>query len=206
VLPRHIARLVSAAAEVATALRHEPSGPRTDSATSGHIVRPSRPGRPLVAATTAQPSTAAQSPRPAPVLAAFVDLLVDHGANQAVTVAALDRLADLVPVTRPVAGNGQPAATPSSPSWASPLASAVPSSNWWPALAACATTGDTTPYSARCAPRSNGARISTCRHRSGAVSPPSPPDPTWRADERGHADERNWPCIQLGSSPSPARG
>jgi hypothetical protein len=54
-----------------------------------------------------------------PWFVAFIDLLVNHGADRAVTVAAVDRLArPLRRDLRRLVGMGPPAATLSWPAWA----------------------------------------------------------------------------------------
>jgi hypothetical protein len=99
VLPRRLCLIGSTPADLGTALRHEPSGTNSDPAVDRPILR--QLGRheqpPLINAQRLTP------PRPLRErelwFVAFIDLLVAHGADEDVTVAAVDRLADLFPVT-----------------------------------------------------------------------------------------------------------
>lgn len=91
ILPSSVRPVGSTATDLATVFRHEPSGA---DASPEHVVR--QLGRhqqpPLVAGS--EPDTLQLGERE-PWFCAFIDLLVTHGADQAVTVAAVDRLADL---------------------------------------------------------------------------------------------------------------
>jgi hypothetical protein len=98
VLPSVVRPVGSTAVDLATALRHEPSGADTDSA--GRVVR--QIGRheppPLIAAIDEQDGPSRMRERE-PWFDAFVGLLASHGADRAITEAAVDRLADLFSVT-----------------------------------------------------------------------------------------------------------
>jgi hypothetical protein len=100
VLPRSVRPVGSTSIDLATTLRHEPSRAGVDSATDSRIVR--QVGRhelpPLLADRSEKEELAAAGERE-PWFVAFVDLLVDHGADKTVTVAAVDRLADLFAVS-----------------------------------------------------------------------------------------------------------
>ena len=89
-LPSRIRLVGAAAAELVVAFRHEPSGPSDGSVLPqvGH-----HDMRPLLD----QPPTTRTTLRtePEPWYSAIIDLLVDRGADRAVTTAAVDRLADL---------------------------------------------------------------------------------------------------------------
>jgi hypothetical protein len=96
VLPSTVRPVGSTAADLATALRHESSG---DGASDVRRIvcqvgRHEQP--PLVA--SGEPDMPRAGERE-PWFCAFIDLLVTHGATKAVTVAAVDRLADLFAVT-----------------------------------------------------------------------------------------------------------
>jgi hypothetical protein len=96
VLPSTVRPVGSTATDLATALRHESSGAGASDVRRivCQIGRYEQP--PLVAAS------GTDTPRPGgrePWFSAFIDLLVAHGADKAVTVAAVDRLADLFAVT-----------------------------------------------------------------------------------------------------------
>jgi hypothetical protein len=96
VLPSTVRLVGSTAADLATALRHESS----DSGAGGvrrivcQVGRHEQP--PLV--VSGAPDTRRLGER-APWFCAFIDLLVAHGADQATSVMAVDRLADLFAVT-----------------------------------------------------------------------------------------------------------
>ena len=99
VLPSVVRPIGTTTTDLATALRHEPRGAdRTGDA--ARMVRQVRQHnqQPLVAG-----SGAAGGPIPLAKrerwFAAFIDLLVSHGADKATTVAAVDRLADLFATT-----------------------------------------------------------------------------------------------------------
>jgi hypothetical protein len=96
VLPSIVRPVGSAATDLATAFRHEPSG--ADDSSPERVVR--QIGRhqqtPLVCGS--EPDMPHNGERE-PWFCAFIDLLVTHGADQAVTVAAVDRLADLFGAT-----------------------------------------------------------------------------------------------------------
>lgn len=96
-LPRWVRPIGSTPVELATAFRHEPAGELAD--VQGVPQVGNREEAPL-AELLPVPTTTATS-RHDPWLTAFVDLLVEHGADPAVTTAALDRLADLFLVTPP---------------------------------------------------------------------------------------------------------
>jgi len=87
-LPRRVRPIGAAQAELVVALRHESSG-------AGGVVRQvgHHDERPLVQV----PAEPAERPLAArePWCAEFIELLVDHGADQAVTVSAVDRLSEL---------------------------------------------------------------------------------------------------------------
>ena len=96
VLPSTVRPVGSTATDLATALRHEPSD--ADASNARQIVRQLRQHEqpPLVAGS--EPGTLRLGERE-PWFATFIDLLVTHGADQATTVAAVDRLADLFAAT-----------------------------------------------------------------------------------------------------------
>jgi hypothetical protein len=99
VLPNVVRPIGTAACDLATALRHEPRGaePGWDNARVARQVR-QHEQLPLIAA-------AGEATEPLPMgdrelwFVAFIDLLVSHGADQGVAVAAVDRLADLFAAT-----------------------------------------------------------------------------------------------------------
>jgi hypothetical protein len=96
VLPSTVRPVGSTATDLATALRHESSGAGASDVRRivCQIGRHEQP--PLVAAGgTDTPRLGEREPW----FSAFIDLLIAHGADQAVTVAAVDRLADLFAVT-----------------------------------------------------------------------------------------------------------
>ncbi len=99
-LPQVVRPVGSAATDLATALRHEPRGAILDSAADPRLPRQVRRHEPLplLADRADQEDRAAVGERE-PWFAAFINLLVEHGADQAVTVAAVDRLTDLFTVT-----------------------------------------------------------------------------------------------------------
>jgi hypothetical protein len=98
VLPSVVRPIGATATDLATVLRHEPGGSdRGDAARIVRQVRRHEP-QPLVAApgqASGPPPLGAREPW----FVAFIDLLVSHGADQAIAVAAVDRLADLFAAT-----------------------------------------------------------------------------------------------------------
>ena len=99
VMPRRLWLIGSTPADLGAAFRHEPSGPYSDPAMDHRTL-------PQVGQHKQRPLVHAPLPLPArPVrererwFVAFIDLLVAHGADEDVTVPAVDRLADLFPVT-----------------------------------------------------------------------------------------------------------
>ena len=92
VLPSTVRPVGSTASDLTAALRHERSD--TDTGAARRIVRQVRQHEqpPLVHGN--EPDTPQLDQRE-PWFTAFIDLLVTHGADQATTVAAVDRLADL---------------------------------------------------------------------------------------------------------------
>jgi hypothetical protein len=99
VLPKVVRPIGTTATDLATAFRHEPRGADTG-AYAARIVRQVRQHeqQPLVAAPGEASWTLPLGERE-PWFIAFIDLLVSHRADQGVVVAAVDRLADLFPVT-----------------------------------------------------------------------------------------------------------
>jgi len=99
-LPHVVRPVGSTSTDLATALRHEPRGAGVDSAADLRILR--QVGRheplPLLSDRAEQEGPATLEERE-PWFAAFINLLVEHGAEQAVTIAAVDRLADLFTAT-----------------------------------------------------------------------------------------------------------
>jgi hypothetical protein len=99
VLPSIVRPVGTTASDLAAAFRHEPRG--EDASGTKRKVVP-QIGRhdhtPLVAPRTEFAEIGEPAGRE-PWFVAFVDLLVDHGADQTVTVAAVDRLADLFAVS-----------------------------------------------------------------------------------------------------------
>jgi hypothetical protein len=95
VLPSTVRPIGSTATDLATALRHEPSA--ADVGDARRIVCQVRQHEqpPLVAG--GEPGATPPLCEREPWFARFIDLLVAHGADPAVTVAAVDRLADLFP-------------------------------------------------------------------------------------------------------------
>jgi hypothetical protein len=96
VLPSVVRPIGTASTDLATALRHEPSGAGTNNARRvvrqvGHDEQP-----PLVACSDQDTAPFAERQ---PWFTAFIDLLVSHGADKPTTVAAVDRLADLFAAT-----------------------------------------------------------------------------------------------------------
>jgi hypothetical protein len=96
VLPSVVRPVGTTASDLAAAFRHEPRGEDAGSVDERQVVP--QIGRhdhaPLVGPRTESAEIGEPAGRE-PWFVAFVDLLVDHGADQAVTVAAMDRLADL---------------------------------------------------------------------------------------------------------------
>jgi len=92
-LPPLIRRVGATTAELAVAFRHEPNGPGDGTAGPqvGH-----HNARPLLDQPTA-PATPQKDREP--WYTAFIELLVNHGADRAVTTSAVDRLADLFTTT-----------------------------------------------------------------------------------------------------------
>jgi hypothetical protein len=95
-LPSIVRTVGSTATDLAAALRHEPSD--ADAGDERRIVRQVRQHEqpPLVHGN--EPDTPQLAERE-PWFTAFIDLLVKYGADQATTVAAVDRLADLFAAT-----------------------------------------------------------------------------------------------------------
>jgi hypothetical protein len=86
----------STATDLAAALRHERSD--ADAGAARRIVRQVRQHEQPPLVHGSEPDTSQLDERE-PWFAAFIDLLVKHGADQAVTIAAVDRLADLFTAT-----------------------------------------------------------------------------------------------------------
>jgi hypothetical protein len=99
-LPHVVRPVGSTSTDLATALRHEPRGVGLDSGADPRILQ--QVGRheplPLLADHIEHEGPGAAGERE-PWFTAFINLLVEHGADQAVTVAAVDRLADLFTAT-----------------------------------------------------------------------------------------------------------
>lgn len=97
VLPQAVNPIGSTTTDLATALRHEPQG--ADAAVDPRIPRQvhRHDERPLLDSST-QLSLDTGDPRH-PWLSSFIDLLASHGANSALAVAAVDRLADVLDIT-----------------------------------------------------------------------------------------------------------
>jgi hypothetical protein len=96
VLPRTVRPVGSTATDLAAALRHESSD--TDTGDARRIVRQVRQHEQPPLVHGSEPDTSQLDERE-PWFAAFIDLLVKQGADQTVTVAAVDRLADLFAAT-----------------------------------------------------------------------------------------------------------
>ena len=100
VLPAIVRPVGTTASDLAAAFRHEPRGEEAGGTDERQVVP--QIGRhdhtPLVAPPTT-PTTDEQPAGRQAWFVAFVDLLVDHGADKTVTVAAVDRLADLFTAT-----------------------------------------------------------------------------------------------------------
>jgi hypothetical protein len=96
-LPSIVRPVGSTATDLAAALRHEPSD--NEAGDARRIVRQVRQHEqpPLVASS--EPGATPPLCEREPWFCAFIDLLVTHGADQAVTIAAVDRLADLFAAT-----------------------------------------------------------------------------------------------------------
>ena len=96
-LPSLVRPVGATASDLATALRHEPSD--GDAGDARRIVRQVRQHEqpPLVAGS--EPGATPPLCERESWFTAFIDLLVTHGADQAVTVTAVDRLSDLFPAT-----------------------------------------------------------------------------------------------------------
>ena len=103
-LPSVLRRVGSTAHDLAVAFRHEAPGRGGDTAEIRLPGRRARDGLPTF------PDGATASARHG-WYDRLVALLVEHGANRAVTIAVLDRLADLMTSTAPATGNAQPATT-----------------------------------------------------------------------------------------------
>lgn len=100
VLPLGVRPVGSTAADLATAFGHEPQGPSYDAAVEPRILRQvGRHQPPPLLAGPAEQAAAAPLHHREPWFDAFVDLLVGFGPDRAVTVAAVDRLADLFGAT-----------------------------------------------------------------------------------------------------------
>jgi hypothetical protein len=97
VLPRAVRAVGSTATDLATALRHEPSD--GDTGDARRIVRPVRQHEQPPLVVGSEPGATLPLGEREPWYCAFIDLLVTHRADQAVTVAAVDRLADLFAAT-----------------------------------------------------------------------------------------------------------
>jgi len=91
-LPRRVRQIGATQAELVVALRHEPSGAGGAVRQVGH-----HDERPLVQ-VPAEPTERPPVERE-PWCAEFIELLVDHGADKAVTISAVDRLSDLFTTT-----------------------------------------------------------------------------------------------------------
>jgi hypothetical protein len=96
VLPSIVRPVGSTATDLAAALRHEPSD--ADAGDARRVVRQVRHHEQPPLVCGCEPETLQLGDRE-PWFCAFIDLLVTHGADQAVTVAAVDRLADLFTAT-----------------------------------------------------------------------------------------------------------
>jgi hypothetical protein len=98
VLPSVVRPVGSTATDLATALRHEPTG--ADDSSPERVVRQvGQHERPPLVTSCSEPHAAAPVGEREPWFIAFIDLLVSHGANQATTETAVDRLADLFATT-----------------------------------------------------------------------------------------------------------
>jgi hypothetical protein len=95
ILPSTVQPVGSTATDLAAALRHEPSDADAGDA---RIVRQVRHHEQPPLVCGCEPETLQLGDRE-PWFCAFIDLLVTHGADPAVTVAAVDRLADLFTAT-----------------------------------------------------------------------------------------------------------
>ncbi|MGH3737779.1 MAG: hypothetical protein ACRDT6_19530 [Micromonosporaceae bacterium] len=99
VLPRWLCLIGSTAADLGTALRHEPFGPNSDPSVDRPTLRqPTQHEQPPLIHAQHGMSSRPLNERER-WFVAFIDLLVANGADKDVTVAAVDRLADLFPVT-----------------------------------------------------------------------------------------------------------
>jgi hypothetical protein len=96
VLPSTVRPVGSTATDLAAALRHEPSD--TDTGDARRIVRQVRQHQQPPLVHDSETDTPQLGERE-PWFTAFIDLLVTYGADQAITVAAVDRLADLFTAT-----------------------------------------------------------------------------------------------------------
>lgn len=96
VLPSTVRPVGSTATDLAAALRHEPSD--ADAGDARRIARQVRQHEQPPLVTGSETDTPPLCERE-PWFTAFIDLLVEHGADQAATVAAVDRLADLFAAT-----------------------------------------------------------------------------------------------------------
>jgi hypothetical protein len=98
-LPQVVRPVGSTSTDLARALRHEPRGAGPDSAADPRLPRQVGRHEPLpLLADRAEQGCQVAGERES-WFAAFINLLVEHGADQDVTVAAVDRLADLLVVT-----------------------------------------------------------------------------------------------------------
>jgi hypothetical protein len=98
-MPGRLCLIGSTPADLGAAFRHEPSGPNSDAADDRPIHRQlgQHEQPPLIHAQRRTSSGLLRERER--WFVAFIDLLVAHGANEDVTVTAVDRLADLFPVT-----------------------------------------------------------------------------------------------------------
>jgi len=100
VMPRVVRPVGTTPTDLATAFRHEPRGIGFGAVVDSRIVRQiGRHERPPLLTDRADPGVPAPLPQREPWFVAFIDLLVAFGADETVTIAAVDRLADLFAVT-----------------------------------------------------------------------------------------------------------
>jgi len=100
VLPSVVRPVGTSATDLATAFRHEVRGPDTVNPGDPRLVRQiGRHEQPPLVAAFGEPGTPSVLDEREPWFVAFINLLASHGAHQAITVAAVDRLADLFAVT-----------------------------------------------------------------------------------------------------------
>lgn len=97
VLPQVVRPIGSTPVELAVAFRHEPSGDPGDTGSTGVLYQVRRHERTPLQAACSPPATHRR--QRTSWFVTFIDLLVRHGADRDATIAAVERLADLLSAT-----------------------------------------------------------------------------------------------------------